>query len=144
MIKTGVSLLLLILLVQIHSESLQLFSVSGSPTQVYPPSGSVSGGTTIYIKGLGFSTNAADNQVFIGSYPCLIPADGATETSLACITSDTRQTGNLNFLPITVVSNGQQQMLTNEQGSFSYLHSNTPIITNIHPASAVPGTFLRF
>ena len=142
--KVGVSLILLLLLAHIHSESLQLFSVSSSPTQVLPPSGSVAGGTTIYIKGLGFSANAADNQVFIGNYPCLIPADGATETSLACITSDSLQRGNLNFLPITVVSNGQQQMLTNEQGSFSYLNSNTPSISNIHPASAVPGTFLKF
>ena len=76
--KLGVSLCLFILLVQIHSESLQLFSVSSSSTNIVPPSGSVAGGTTIYIRGLGFSTNAADNQVYIGSYPCNIPADGAT------------------------------------------------------------------
>ena len=142
--KVGVSLLLLLLVFQTYSESLQLFSVSSSSTQILPPSGSVSGGTTIYIRGLGFSTNAADNQVYIGSYPCNIPADGATETSLACITSDTGQNGNLNYLPITVVSNGQQQMLTNEQGSFSYLNSATPVIYNIFPASAVPGAYLRF
>lgn len=142
--RTSVLLALLLLIIATNSEALQLFSVSSTPTAILPPSGSVAGGTTIYIRGLGFSTNAADNQVYVGSYPCVIPADGATETTLACITSDTMQTSNLHYLPITVTSNGQQQMLTNEQGSFSYLYSNTPVLYSLYPASAVPGGYLRF
>lgn len=111
--KAYILLCVVALLSQVHTEALQLFSVSSSPTQVVPPSGSVSGGTTLYIKGLGFSTNANDNQVFVGSYPCVIPAAGATATSLACITSDSGQKGNIYYLPIIVTSNGQQQRLTN-------------------------------
>lgn len=111
--KLGVSLCLILILVQIHSEALQLFSASTSPTQVIPPIGSVRGGTTLYIRGLGFNTNANENQIFVGTYPCLIPADGATETTLACVTSDSGQLNNIYYLPIIVISNGQQQQLTN-------------------------------
>jgi hypothetical protein len=100
--KTAALICLLLLLVGVHNEALQLFSVSSSPTSAVVPSGSVRGGTTIYIKGLGFSTNAADNKVFVGTYPCNIPADGATETTLACVTSDTGQLNDLAIQPIIV------------------------------------------
>jgi len=62
----------------VRADPLQLFSVSTNPTTVVLPSGSVSGGTTIYITGVGFNANAASNQVFVGTYPCNIPAAGAT------------------------------------------------------------------
>lgn len=77
------------------------------------PSGSVRGGTTIYIKGVGFSTNPSDNIVTIGTYPCNIPGAGATETTISCVTSDTLQSSDIYNLPINVISNGQQQSLTN-------------------------------
>ena len=48
------------------------------------------------------------------------------------------------YLPITVVSNGEQKKLTNEQGSFSYLYASTPIVHSLYPASAVPGSYIRF
>lgn len=143
-LKASVSLCLILLLVNIHSEALQLFTVSTNPATVVPPAGSVRGGTILYIKGLGFSANAKDNQVSVGPYPCLIPADGATETTLACITTDTGQLNNIFNLPITVISNGQKQQLTNEQGSFSYLSSLTPMIYELYPASATPGTYINF
>lgn len=111
--KVSVSFILVLLIAGIHSESLQLYTVSSSPTQVIPPSGSVKGGTTLYIRGLGFNTNANQNQILVGSYPCVIPADGATATTLACVTSDTGSTSNIYYLPITVIANGQQQQLTN-------------------------------
>lgn len=72
LMKTGVSLCFMLLLALAHSEALQLYSVSSSTTQILPPTGSVSGGTTIYLKGLGFSTTPSENQVFVGPYPCTI------------------------------------------------------------------------
>jgi hypothetical protein len=101
------------LLVLANSEALQLYSVSSSPTQVIPPTGSVSGGTILYIKGLGFSLTPSSNTVYVGTYPCIIEADGLTETSLSCTTTSTGGTTNQNYLPITVISNGVQQQLTN-------------------------------
>lgn len=102
------------------------------------------GGTVIYITGVGFSTNAAINQVTIGSYPCVIPAAGATETTISCVTSDSQQNRDIVNLPINVVSNGQQKSLTNEQGCFSYLTSYTPLIQALFPASAVAGSYVNF
>lgn len=93
---------------------------------------------------MGFSTNAANNQVTIGSYPCVIPAAGATETTISCVTSDTYQTSNIMNLPINVVSNGQQMSLTNEQGSFSYVFISTPLIQALFPASAAAGSYVNF
>ena len=80
----------------------------------------------------------------VGSYPCVIPAAGATETTLSCVTSDTRQSSNIANLPINVLSNGQQKSLTNEQGSFSYLNDYTPVIHALFPASAAAGSYINF
>jgi hypothetical protein len=38
----------------------------------------------IYIKAIGHSTNALDNQVYVGTFPCTIPADGVTDTFISC------------------------------------------------------------
>jgi len=142
--KIRVLVCLLLLILGVHNEALQLFSVSSSSTAVINPSGSVRGGTIIYIKGLGFSASANNNQIFVGPYPCIIPADGATETTLACETSDTNQGNDIYNLPINVISNGQQQSLSNEQGCFSYLNSVTPLISDLYPASAIAGSYINF
>lgn len=142
--KIGVFICFILLLTSVKNEALTLYTVSSSATQIISPSGSIRGGTTIYIKGLGFSANAANNQVFVGTYPCNIPAAGATETNLACVTSDTYQNNDIYNLPIIVISNGQQQMLTNEQGCFSYLNSMTPTVLALYPASAIAGTYVNF
>ena len=76
--KIGVFIAFLLLATTIRADPLQLFSVSASPSTVVLPRGSVQGGTTIYIAGVGFNANAASNQVFVGPYPCNIPAAGAT------------------------------------------------------------------
>lgn len=142
--KRSVFLFLMVLLAAAQTDTLQLYTVSNTLAQVVQPTGSTLGGTTIYIRGLGFNANAANNQVFVGPYPCIIPADGATETTIACITSSTGQNSNIYGLPIIVISNGQQKSLTNEQGSFSYLSGQTPTVLALYPASAVPGTFVKF
>ena len=102
-------------------------------------SGSVAGGTTIYITGLGFDTNANSNQVFVGNYPCTIPADGATATTLACVT--TASWTVLNNIDLTVVSNGVQAVLSR---AFSYVNDKTPHIYGVYPASAVADTLVHF
>lgn len=142
--KAGVFLIFTVLIISVSSEALQLYSVSSSPTQIVNPSGSVRGGTVIYIKGVGFSTIASNNQISVGPYPCIIPAAGATDTTLSCVTSDTLQNNDIYNLPINVISNGQQQSLTNEQGCFSYLNSFTPLVQALFPASAIAGTLVNF
>lgn len=69
----------------IAAEPLQLYSASTSLDSTSPSlTGSLNGGRTIYIKGVGFPTNPTQIQVMIGSYPCKIPADGITPTTLSC------------------------------------------------------------
>jgi len=76
--KIGVLIAFLLLFATARTDTLQLFSVSTNPSVVVLASGGVKGGTTIYISGVGFNANAASNQVFVGPYPCNIPAAGAT------------------------------------------------------------------
>lgn len=142
--KPGVFLCLALLLSCVSSEALQLYSVSSSPTQIINPQGSIRGGTAIFISGVGFDTSAANNQVFIGPYPCIVPAKGASPTVLSCVTSDTKQNNDIYNLPIIVTVNGQQQSLTNEQGCFSYVNIKTPLITELFPASSHANTLVNF
>lgn len=48
--------------------------------------GSILGGTRLYIQGLGFSLMNSENTILVGDFPCVLQ-DGATATSMLCITS---------------------------------------------------------
>ena len=76
--KISAFIAFLLLFASARADPLQLFSVSTSPSAKVLAKGGVRGGTTIYISGVGFNANAAGNQIFVGTYPCIIPAAGAT------------------------------------------------------------------
>ena len=81
-------LVLFLLFFQGNNEPLQLFYVSTSETSSSSHRvGSVNGGTTLYINGLGFNPNAIENNVFVGYRPCIIPAEGVTTNFLICETT---------------------------------------------------------
>jgi hypothetical protein len=81
-----ITIIILFALFGLH-HSFEIYTASTSPDSTTGVlSGSVRGGTKIYIKGLGFSTRASDNKIFLGNFPCPIPADGATDTVLVCET----------------------------------------------------------
>jgi hypothetical protein len=91
------------------NQSFELYTASTSPDSTSSIlSGSVRGGTKIYIKGLGFSPHASDNKIFLGNYPCPIPADGATEMVLVCETVNCGRENDIYNLEIIVYSNGLQ------------------------------------
>lgn len=46
--------------------------------------GSITGGTRLYIKGSGFDESASKNEVFVGIYPCLVDYYYSTESLLVC------------------------------------------------------------
>jgi hypothetical protein len=90
----------------VYAEPLQLFSASTFiDTTSSALTGSWMGGRTIYIKGIGFPSDSTLIQVMIGSYPCIIPADGLTPTTLSCETTSTGVAANINNLPINVIYN---------------------------------------
>ena len=88
---------LLSLLVVLRSASLNLvsaatnevtiISVSATLNTYTMASGSTMGGTVLYVSGVNFSPNAADIQIFIGPYPCILVAEGATVSTLSCTTT---------------------------------------------------------
>jgi hypothetical protein len=52
--------------------------VSTSLNEFETATGSLEGGTIIYIKGTNFNPIAGNNAVWVGPYPCSLIADGAT------------------------------------------------------------------
>lgn len=53
-------------------------SISTNISSVVNSYGSMAGGTIVYIRGFGFSTDSSLNSILIGPYPCNPIADGAT------------------------------------------------------------------
>ena len=81
--KESLVLLLCLIVEYALAETLQLFSAT---TFIDTPSviltGSLRGGRTVYIEGVGFPNDPNQIQVWIGPYPCLIPADGSTPIAI--------------------------------------------------------------
>ncbi len=53
-------------------------------------------------------------QIYLGNYPCIIPADGATTNFLMCQTTDTLQNNDIINLPLSVLSNNVQASINPE------------------------------
>ena len=106
-------LLILLFIFGVSSEPLRLYSASTDPDSPYSSVfiGSVKGGTLIYINGVGFDPIATGNQVFIGNYPCEIPAEGVTTNFLVCQTTDSMSKTNVNNLVVRVLALGQESMV---------------------------------
>ncbi len=103
--------------------------------------GSVKGGTKLYFKGLGFSSTMEDNMVMIGEFPCMLE-DGATATSMVCITSAPDQYKEYWGLSITVYVLGNED----SQGAypvksftFSYVYDYTPFVYSVSPSVSYGG-----
>lgn len=78
----------------------------------------------------------------MGSFPCKIPADGLTPTTLSCETSSTGSMTNLVNLPIKVISNFEVYVLNGF--TFSYVDSETPIITDVFPSASIGDKMLAY
>ena len=128
MFKKGSALLTLLLLAWCASATLEILSISSAPDSVTTSiSSSLRGGKMIYIKAIGHSTNAMDNRVLVGLIPCIIPADGVTDTFILCETGDSGSaTGDVNNMPITLISSGVPY--TTFSYRVNYLYSSTPQI----------------
>lgn len=72
---------------QVTADPLQLFSATTVLGSTGSLSGSLLGGQTIYISGIGFPSNPSQLQVLVGGNPCIIPADGLTPTIVSCVTT---------------------------------------------------------
>ena len=124
------------------AEPLQIDSVSTFADSISSSlSGSLRGGRTIYINGLGFDPIAQNNVIFVGDYPCEIPAEGVTTNFLICETTDTGSDGDKNSQTILVIANGQIAL---GPKTFSYKNSDTPTIYDVFPSTSFAGDRLYF
>lgn len=98
-------------------------------------SGSMKGGTALYIHGLGFDPTSSHNQIYVGEFPCDTSAKGVTVDTITCDTTAPTTTAISN-LPISVVVTGKNPYTcTSSSCAFSYSSSNTPVLRAIYPKS---------
>lgn len=128
------------------SDPVMIFEVSSSPAyNNYMLYGSLEGGMVLYISGMGFDPSSSNNQVTFGSYPCIIPNGGATETVISCMTTKAYNPGNASYLTVTVsVSGKQSASCTSWNCCFSYYTYYTPEINQLLPKSGFPGDIIQF
>lgn len=141
--KESLVLLLCLIVEYALAETLQLFSAT---TFIDTPSviltGSLRGGRTVYIEGVGFPNDPNQIQVWIGPYPCLIPADGSTPIAITCVTTDTSSPVDVRGYPITVIS--QKSAYTVPLATFNYLYGDTPQLNSVFPSASIAATRLYF
>ena len=140
MMNRTVAIALLLLLLCSLSGSLEIISASGDPeiATTTSISSSLRGGKMIYIKSIGHSTNAVDNLVLVGTFPCIIPANGVTDTFISCETTDSGSTSDIKNLPITLISLGVP--FTTYSYRVSYLSGVTPFIREVFPSAGFAGS----
>ena len=118
---------------------LQIFSVSGDPAVVRNPVlSSYRGGRFIYIKAVGHSPTPSENRIYVGTYPCVIPSDGVTDTFISCVTSDSGLNANSGFLPVTLIAYGTS-VTTSYPNGVQYNGDNTPQLTKVYPSAGYGG-----
>lgn len=137
-----VLLLVLVLVAQGNKppyQPLQIIYVSGSPTSISRPAySSTVGGTMIYMKVTGHSRMASENSVLVGGFPCIIPADGVTDTFISCETSSTGSGNDLYGQTVTLYSN-KQKFTTLYPNVVNYGYYYTPLLEGVYPTAAIPG-----
>lgn len=106
-------------------------------------SGSLRGGRTIYIYGIGFPQDPRQLQVWVGSYPCKIPADGVTPTVISCETTDSYSEVDIGSLSIKIIVDGTQDY-TIPSTTFTYADSDTPLITDVFPSTTLASARLSY
>ncbi len=137
-------LLLLIVLAQSNTTPLSILQVSSKPDVVSNPVySSLRGGRLIYIKAMGHSPDPTDNLVYVGTYPCIIPSDGVTDTFISCYTGDTGSTDNINNLPVTLISYGTA-VTTSYPNTVYYSNSYTPQLYDVFPSAGYSGSDVNF
>lgn len=98
-------LLALLCTLQAQEAGPLIIYVSGNPTtQASPAKSSLRGGKLIYLNVIGHDPMATGNLVFVGTYPCIIPSDGVTDTFITCETTDSGSDTNIYSLPVTLIS----------------------------------------
>lgn len=139
-------IILLALIASLHAQGggPVILSVSSSPSTLsYPIYSSLSGGKLIYINVIGQDPMPDGNQVYVGTFPCIIPSDGVTDTFISCETTDSGSTTNINNLPVTIISYGVS-FTTSYPNLVSYVASVTPLLYEVFPDAGYANTVVNY
>ena len=129
-----------VLLITSTFSQLQIIHVSSSPSSVVNPVySSLRGGRMVYIKALGHSPDPILNTITVGSYPCIIPSDGVTDTFISCETVDTGSVTDMNNQVITLTFNGVS-VTTSYPNSVYFKTWITPYLRDIFPSAGIANT----
>lgn len=82
-------------------------------------------------------------QIFVGDFPCKIPADGVTDTYISCLTTDSNAISDINDLPVTLISNGIS-VSSVAPNTVSYLNAKTSQLTFLIPTSNFGGQLQNY
>ncbi|MFM7856414.1 MAG: hypothetical protein ACKO96_31960, partial [Flammeovirgaceae bacterium] len=81
--------------------------------------------------------------VFVGQFPCNIPADGVTDTYISCETTDSGSKSNINNLPVTLISDGIS-VTSSAPNVVNYADSRTSQLNFMIPTSNFGGQFQNY
>ncbi len=129
-------LFLLLILPYILSQNVgpTILYISSSPDSVVAPvSSSLAGGTLIYLKVIGHNPMPSQNSIMVGSFPCIIPADGVIDTFISCYTTNSKSNLDISNLPVTLVSYSIP-FTTSSPNLVSYAAAVTPQLTEVFPS----------
>jgi hypothetical protein len=95
----------------------------------------------IYLKVIGHSPIPSQNMVYVGTFPCVIPSDGVTDTFISCETSSSGSTNDVTNLPVTLISNGNSYTTSASTNDIvSYRYSSTPLLMEVYPTAGISGS----
>jgi len=107
-------------------------------------SGSLQGGTALYIHGLGFDPTSGNNQIYVGEFPCNTSAKGVTIDTITCDTTIPTTTTIAN-LPVSVLVTGKlPYTCTGSACAFTYSSSSTPYLRRVYPRAAGTTDQIKF
>jgi hypothetical protein len=120
-----------------------LFTTTNISSHV-PPTGSLAGGTIVYIYGTNFSPDPSLIFVSFGPYPCNLVAGSSSISMLACTTTPATSPSSLNNLPLSINTQGQVPIYCTSTNNcaFTYSNSQTPVIQELIPRSVSNGDTL--
>ena len=93
-----------------------------------PPTGSVEGGTLLYIKGFNFNPMAINNKITIGPYPCIPEPTQATEYMVVCATTKPTNSAQMTRLQVKLAVGTKSATCTLDSCLFDYTLAATPRI----------------
>jgi len=82
-------------------------------------------------------------KVFVGDFPCIIPADGVTDTFISCETTDSKSNTNINNLKVTIISNGIS-VVSSAPNLVNYVDTVTSQLNFMIPTSNFGGQFQNY